>query len=93
MTKTSSSWTIHRWHNRPNQLGDPLPWTCPECFIASGMPCARLDGATISAVLPGNKMVLTPWSFNPPRNFLPDRVECPHCGLAFILEEPTKEES
>jgi hypothetical protein len=38
-------------------------------------------------------MVLVPWNFNPSRNFLPDRVECPNCGLAFILAEPTKEEA
>lgn len=87
------AWEVLRWKNRPAQIADALPFTCPDCGVAGAMPCAKLHGGAVSAVLPGNRMVLTPWNLNPPRNFLPDRVECPHCGQTFTLDEPIKEEA
>lgn len=85
------AWGVLKWNRRPRITGDPLPLTCEECGGVADMPCGRLDGGAVTAILPGNRMVLTPWSFQPPRNFLPDRVQCPHCGEVYKFEEPRRE--
>ena len=86
------AWKVLLWKDTPPELGDPLPFTCEDCQGVAEMPCAKLTGAKVTAVLRHNRLILSPWLFEPPRNFLPDRIECPHCGCTFTLEEPEQDE-
>jgi hypothetical protein len=71
-----ATWRVLKWTNRPQDV-NAYPHTCEQCGTTADMPYARLTGAAITTVLPGNRLVILPCDFDPPMNLLPAHVRAP----------------
>lgn len=80
--KRPRTWKILEWLDGPSEVAFHLPLQC-ECGYEAECPAGKLDDGLIIAVF-GMRIVFDPPGLIPPKNFMPDAIECRKCGRIYV---------
>lgn len=79
-----------RWDDEPAEKGESVPLQCERCGRDAECPAGVLRGGMIIAVS-GMAMFYDPPGFRPPKEYMPDTIQCRHCRAIFGDRAPLTE--
>lgn len=76
-----SSWKIIKWKNRPDEVA-PIELSCPKCGKEAEL---FVDPIVVSHTIAAMalRLVFDPPGFRPPKNAMPDEIQCRKCRRIF----------
>jgi hypothetical protein len=85
MSNNVKRWGVVAWADKP-QKTEEIPLCCPNCASDAILEIGETPGATIIAAI-GLGIIFDPAGYTPPKNFLPDEIQCRTCRKIFSAFE------